>query len=158
MWVKQQASKWSTHSPSLNGLAACTAELLFWWWTTFVQERFQPSHSLCHIPSSLIDINDQSQPCIKGYPKVTSSINTVGWLPEKMNWLGCAYEPLQRSLWCSLGCWCDPPFAQPCVLVAELWVQAVDEQHQLAGHGCDSCVCKEANLTWHKGKGMFTSY
>lgn len=103
--------------------------------TPFLMERpfllFRRGSStpiLCPFLSNLIDISGQSQPCIKGHPKIMGSINTVDRLPKKLNWLGCAYQRLRRSLrflWDVDG---DPPFYQPRFLVAEILLQVVDEQ------------------------------
>ena len=32
-------------------------------------------------------------------------INAVDWFQKKLNWSGCAYQPLWRSVHCSLRCW-----------------------------------------------------
>jgi hypothetical protein len=55
MRVKWQASKWSTHSPSLNGLAGLQQNSISDGDTThLVQERFQHFYSLCHFLTLLI--------------------------------------------------------------------------------------------------------
>lgn len=90
-------------------------------------------------------------------PQKTGSVNPMDWLCRQLYWMGFGVVPTglckehQGTLWDIHG---NPPFSEPPLRIAKIWLLVADEHHWFAGSGhYGHVVCIEGHLDmmWLRG-------